>query len=470
MIHHNNLKTRQALSLSSVFTALGFTSPGLTALVLAALVSQGIQAAESPWRLNDALNLPEGFSLSGTHRSRFENITENVRQGTSKNDQVFAFRTILNAEYRSGQFSTQLELMDSRQSGATRDSIIGNGVVNTLDILQATLNYSLNDNNNTRIKLGRFTADWGSRRLIARNRFRNTLNAFDGIEVRQQTASGNSYRYMATRPVRRLPDDRASLLDNDREADDSSRALSLYGIHATLPNLFEALTSEVYFYALREQDTPSINTRDRNLDTLGFRVFSAPALRTFDFELESIFQDGKLRSNATTRNSKLDHRAFFQYAMLGYSFDMPSRWRLQLELDYGSGDNNPFDGDNERFDSLFGVTTFEFGPGGLYGVFSRSNLISPGLRLTGNPTSRINLMLSFRHFWLAESRDSWGSTGLRSLSGDAGSYLGQHLESRIRWDIVPGNARIEGGLILLNAKNLSDNNSEFVYAGVELTF
>jgi hypothetical protein len=48
--------------------------------------------------------------------------------------------------------------------------------------------------------------------------------------------------------------------------------------------------------------------------------------------------------------------------------------------------------------------------------------------------------------------------------------LGQHLESRIRWDIVPGNARIEGGLILLNAKNLSDNNSEFVYAGVELTF
>lgn len=442
----------------------------LGALSLLLIVSPCL-SAETPWRLSEAFTLPEGLFLNGSQRTRFENINENVRPGTSINDQVLVFRTILNAEYQREQFSAQVELMDSRQELATRDSILGTGVVNALDVLQAALKYTLGDRNQTQIKLGRFTADWGSRRLIARNRFRNTLNAFDGVEVYQQTPGGNEYRFMASRPVRRLPGDRASLLDNDREADESSRALSLYGAHATLPGLLESLTTEVYLYSLHEQDTREIATRNRRLNTLGFRLFSTPTPGALDFELESVFQAGEQRSNSANINIlDEDHRAHFQYAMLGYTFDRPSRLRLQFELDYASGDDSPFDNNSERFDSLFGVTTFEFAPGGLYGAFSRSNLISPGIRITGNASDRVNLMLSYRHFWLAEKRDSWGSTGLRDASGESDSYLGQHLETRVRWDIVPGNVRIESGLVLLHAQNLSNNDSTFFYGGATFTF
>ena len=86
------------------------------------------------------------------------------------------------------------------------------------------------------------------------------------------------------------------------------------------------------------------------------------------------------------------------------------------------------------------------------------------------PWENINLMASYRHFWLAEEKDSWGRTGLRDTSGDSDSYLGQHLQLRVRWDIIPGNVRIETGAIFLQAKNLSDKNTEYFYAGTTFTF
>ncbi len=95
-----------------------------------------------------------------------------------------------------------------------------------------------------------------------------------------------------------------------------------------------------------------------------------------------------------------------------------------LEFDYASGDSDPLDQDSGRFDSLYGVTTFEFGPSEIYGVFSRSNLITPGIRVTANPRQNLNLMASYRHFWLAEDTDSWGRTKLQDSSGDTKSYLG----------------------------------------------
>lgn len=119
-------------------------------------------------------------------------------------------------------------------------------------------------------------------------------------------------------------------------------------------------------YALREKDTRTVNTRNRRLTTTGFRVFSRPTAGQFDFDLESVLQTGEQRSNSSASNLlDQDQNAFFHYAILGYSFDLPSRLRIMFEFDYASGDGDPFDGDSERFDSLFGVTTFEFRPAGM---------------------------------------------------------------------------------------------------------
>lgn len=445
-------------------------NPLLFALFLI-LTAAGSNAAEGPWRLNDALELDQGFSLGGVQRTRYEHISDNVQPGTSPNDQVVAIRTLLNAQYRRGGFSSQLELMDARQELADEDSVLGNGTVNALSILQANVGYSFGSENNTNVRFGRFSEDWGSRRLMARNRFRNTINAFDGLVVHHQGSAGSETRFMASQVVRRLPADKPSLLDNEYEGDESSAAQRFYGVHTTLPELFSNLTTEFYFYALREKDSSDVRTRNRRINTAGFRLRSAATPGAYNFEIESVVQNGERRaSTAATDVSDLDHRAYFQYLMLGYSFDVPSRLRLMLEFDYASGDSDPFDQDNERFDSLFGPTTFEFGVVGLYNPFNRSNLMTPGLRLEANPMENVGVMASYRHFWLAEEKDSWGRTGLRDVTGDSGSYLGQHLQLRIRWDIFPGNLRIETGAILLQAKNLSDNNADYFYVGSTFTF
>ena len=433
------------------------------------------ESPNGPWRLNDALGIARGFSLSGVQRTRYESIADNVRPGTSANDQVMAIRTILNAQYQNGSFSSQLELVDARQELADRDSVLRNSTVNSLDVLQANIGYTFGSENSTNVRFGRFSEDWGSRRLMARNRFRNTINSFDGAVVHHQGSNGSELRAMATQVVRRLPTDFNSLLDNDRESDESSDAQRFYGIHGSYPNLFESFSSrirsEFYLYSLREKDTSEVNTRNREMETLGLRIRATPTVNKFDFEIESVIQIGERRSSTATSNlNDLDHEAFFHYLSLGYSFDVPSNLRLLFEFDYASGDSDPSDQDYERFDSLFGPTTFEFGVVGLYNPFNRSNLMTPGLRLTADLHEDISLMASYRHFWLAEEKDSWGRTGIRDTSGDSGNYLGQHLQLRVRWDVIPGNLRIETGTIFLNAKNLSNKNTKYFYMGTTFTF
>ena len=204
---------------------------------------------------------------------------------------------------------------------------------------------------------------------------------------------------------------------------------------------------------------------------MGFRLRKPPRAGEFEFEIETIFQTGKRRgSTAATDTTNLDHRAYFQYLMLGYTFDVPSNLRLQIELDYASGDNDPFDQNTERFDSLFGPTTFEFAVVGLYDPFNRSNILTPGIRLFADISTDVSLMASYRHWWLADAQDSWGRTGLRDRSGRSGRYLGQHLQLRLRWDVIPGNLRIETGGVYLDAKNLSSKEPKYFYTSATFTF
>lgn len=428
-------------------------------------------AADAPWRLNDALNLPEGFSVSGTHRTRMESLSNNVRLGTSKNDEILTFQTFLNTRYDKDGFGVQVELIDVRQALADVDSILDSTTINTLDIQQANVSYRFGASDNSSVKVGRFSADYGSRRFIARHRFGNAPNAFDGVEFQQRGASGYDLRLMATQPVRRLPNSRADILDNERESDRSRSGVKFYAAYLTLPELREDISLDLFAFALREKDSSSVNTRNRNHETVGFRLQRAPALEQTNFEIESAYQNGTRRGSTSVFDRiDLDHEAFYQYLMFGYSLPGLSRTRVMLEYSYASGDKNPFDTNSEAFDSLFGVTTFEFGPTGIYGVIDRHNISSPGVRVVTYPKTGVELMLSYRHFWLAQARDSLGRTGRQDATGRTDEYMGQHLEARVRWDVMPGNVRIETGGAWLHTENLADENTLFAYAAATFSF
>ncbi len=425
-------------------------------------------AAETAWRLQDALSPPEGFSLGLVHGSRFESINGNPHAGASADDSMIVMRTLLDARYRRDGVEAQLELYDARQQLADDDAFVTNTAFNALEVLQATLRFDLPRDGG--IRLGRFTTDWGSRRFLARNRFRNAINAFDGFEWIQPLANGAVMRLLGSQVVRRLPADRRGLLDNKRVADESSSAQRFHAASLSLPSAAAPFNTDLFFFSLRESDSPGAQTRDRRIHSAGLRLLQTPASGAFDFELESLLQFGESKAAAGRADpAALDHRAFFQYAAAGYSFS--NSLRAVLEIDYASGDKDPFDLENGRFNSLFGVTTFEFGVVGLYQPFSRANLVTPGIRLFADPRPDLNIMVSWRHFWLEEERDSWGRTGRRYSGREkADSYLGRHLEYRIRWEAIPGNLQVDTGAILLNAEGLVETDTRYAYFGLVLTF
>ena len=445
------------------------------ALASCALVSVPSSAADaSAWRLDQSLDLPEGLSLSGAFRSRFENARNSVRSGTP-NDQVLTFRTRIDARYKENGRVWQFEVMDARQQYADADGILGTGDVNALDIQQASVKLALGSEATT-LKLGRFTSDYGSRRLVARPIYRNTFNAFDGLEFTHTAPNGNQVAVLATQPVQRLPTDKASVLDNDFEWDKSSNNRRFYGVFTTQPaplagktgGYFDRLRTEAYYFSLREKSDTIL---DSSINTLGLRAEVRAQPGQFDFEVEGILQRGdNTRITADGNVSRGDHRAEYAFFELGYSFAVPSRLRVLFEIDYGSGNDLETPQRQERFNQLFGVTAFAYGPTGFYGVFNASNIITPGLRASFNPIAGLNLMASYRHFWLADRRDSLGRTKQSDPSGLTDSYMGQHLDLRARWDVSPLSIRIEVGAVIYKPKGFQERNSVFTYGGAELTF
>ena len=116
------------------------------------------------------------------------------------------------------------------------------------------------------------------------------------------------------------------------------------------------------------------------------------------------------------------------------------------QYDYASGDEDPLDGQMERFDTLYGARSFELGPSGIYGPFVRGNLESVGVLGIFRLAPRWTLMATLRGFWLASKTDEWIAAELRDEAGASGDYIGRQLESWLVWDALPERLTLQLGL------------------------
>jgi hypothetical protein len=236
-------------------------------------------------------------------------------------------------------------------------------------------------------------------------------------------------------PVSRLPNTAGEILDDVHKFDEEDNQTWFSGGFLELANLGFDINGELYLYHLDEGDSINNLTRNRRYFTPGMRFYIKPAAASFDFQLETIGQFGTVRATTASTDAKnLDHIAWFQHADVGYTFNMPWKPRFALEYDYASGDENPNDDQDQRFDTLYGARRFDFGPTGIYGAFARSNINTPGYRINLAPRSNVQLGISHRFFWLASSKDAWTTAGLQDKSGNTNSYVGQQLELTARWD------------------------------------
>ncbi|MFT4588150.1 MAG: hypothetical protein ACI8QF_002250 [Limisphaerales bacterium] len=446
MMHRfSQLKPSAASSIPCVILAL-------SALLLSSADSQ----AAEPWRLDNQLNTPDWFRFSGEYRVRYETLDGQFRTTGIRGDQALATRLLLEAALDYKTLTLVGELADSRQYLNDAGSPLNSGMVNTLEPLQAYLRWDaselLDGDQKASLTLGRQSFDLGSRRLFARNRYRNTLNAFNGARAQWTFSGGQSLQAMYLFPVHRLPTSRASLLDNDSQLDRESFDYQFWGAFFDTPTLPWNSTGEFYLFGLHENDDAKRSTRNRQLITPGFRVHRKPARGALDYQLESVFQFGRSRATTAAADTRdLAHLAHFQHLTLGYTFDSTWSPRVAFQYDYASGDSNPADGQNNRFDTLFGARRFEHGPTGVFGAFARGNINSPGYRLILKPRANLELMAAHRLYWLASDTDAWTTSGLRDATGAAGHFVGNQIEARARWDVFPKNLRLEAGVARLFA-------------------
>ncbi|MDD5578152.1 MAG: alginate export family protein [Methylobacter sp.] len=444
----------------------------------------GSDKYEKPvWNLHDTLGLPDWLSVSLEQRTRYETQEGTFRANTRGGDQQIALQTDLWLEAHLGSFRAGTEFLDARAL-ATDSGSVSNGLNNThanpADFIQGYLAWAEQNlffsGIGAEVMAGRQTLNFGSRRLVARNAFRNTINTFTGGRLRLTDYSHWQFNGFVTMPVIRYPTAAADILNDVIQFDKEDTHTLFSGGFLELYNLGWDINSEVYLYHLDESDSTRNLTRNRRYFTPGVRVFIKPAKAKFDFQGEIMGQLGTVRATTAANDSRnLNHAAWSHHLDVGYTFDMPWSPRFALEYDYASGNKNPNDGTDQRFDLLFGARRFDFGPTGMYGAFYRSNINTPGVRINVAPRADVQFILAHRAFWLASASDCWGGstcTGtsliLRPKAGGSGDYVGQQLELSARWDLN-GSLNLETGWAHL-FKGQFAKNAQSAPAGIDVDY
>lgn len=379
----------------------------------------------SKWNchLKTGLHLPDWIDLALENRTRFESVGRPWRAdqvvGNGATDAQVALRSRLRVGLGGdGPFRFLFEGQDSRSLlNGDRGDFRDTTTVNEFDILQLlgslTVKNVLGTGLRTDVHFGRMTMNFGQRRLIARNDFRNTSNAFDGLHWQLKQDQTWLLRAFLVEPVIR------DFVTLDRQ---NNKSL-FWGTYVESRH-FPWLQLDAYYLGLNDIRLANVATH-RTYSTFGGRLYKDPKPGEPDYEIETAWQVGT--KGAT------DHFAHFQHVELGYTLN--ARWtpRLLFQFDYASGDHKPGDSQNDGFDTLFGARRWEYGPTGIFLPFFRTNLISPGWRLVVTPAPNVIVQVKHRVWHLAQSKDFFGSSGLRDITGNSGSALGHDVELQTQY-------------------------------------
>jgi len=394
------------------------------------------QAKQEPWRetadellidssqvrwhryLRALAGTPEWLDIGFAHRMRYESLTNNFRKGLDENINGFAIRTRLRAGADWKMFRVLLEGQNSSDvtDQSTATGTIANSLFSTDRLLQAFLAVKFDNvfatGLRTDVHLGRMTMDFGARRLIARNEFRNTTNTFEGIHWNLADERVWRTRAFVVKPVAETFGVLTPVADT-----------LFWGVQYE-DRRQPWMLLDLYYFGI---DGGASQGQQRTLGTYGIRYFRSAEVSQLDYEGESAFQEG-------TRNG-LDHFAHLQHFQVGYTFNVPMQPRVIAQYEYASGTSDPNSGKSGTFDTLFGARRPEYGPTSIFGPFFRSNISSPGIRLEAQTQRGFDLTLKWRAWYLAQAKDAWVGSGLQDPTGAAGNYLGQDVEIRARWNL-----------------------------------
>src|SRR5215831_3767444 len=448
------------------------------------LLSDGflVTLPQSRFHLDQALHVPDWLHLGLDFRTRYEAFSQPIRKNETTGGAQLSERTDVNVEMRYKPFKFHAEFLDARPL-YNYGVVVSNTMEDQNDVLQLygslwTDNF-LGSGLPTELQIGKFTQAFGKIRLIARSLYSNVPYSFVGAHWSLGTLTDWQIRAFAMRPV----------LNQQTSPDTVNTHTNFYGI-SYLDQRLPWLHTELYaFYIKQEsqaQGTSGLNQeqttegRVPNLTTLGFRVFQPAAKGAFDYEIESAYQFG--RSALQPGSPPLRTFAYFQHGELGYTFNLPWAPVIRLEYDYASGDKDPTDNHNGRFDPLFGTYTSSFTAAGIWTLFKRSNINSPGYFVSVEPMNDLHAFFKHRFWWLAQAKDEFQGANLQDPTGQAGTYLGSELDVRLAWTVSPNLLLEAGWLYLIKGSYYSnllkqgvpgspnDKNTDYVFLSMRLFF
>jgi hypothetical protein len=383
------------------------------------------QRKELEWTryVKTGTHLPDWIDLGLENRTRFESYDHpwraNQAIGGGGTDAQLALRSRVRVGLGgNGPFRFLFEGQDSRAlSNDEPGDFRNNTTVNQFDILQLLGSLTVNNVGGsglrTDLHFGRMTLDFGKRRYVARNDFRNTTNAFDGVHW--QIGEGKIWRFRAfwVEPVIR---------DLVRLDEQTARSV-FWGAYVESEHI-PWFNVNAYYFGLNDQQLQNKNLH-RTYNTYGLRLFKSPAMNEFDYEFEGAVQTGHL--------GNVEHFAYNPNVEAGYTLNLPWTPRFLAQYVYASGSRTPGGSQNGNFDPLFGARRFDLNPTGIWGPFFRSNISSPGWRLILQADENLTLTVKQRFWYLAEVTAALSGSGLQDPTGGSGNYLGHDLELRAQW-------------------------------------
>lgn len=353
------------------------------------------------------------------HRTRFERRDDDYRRPRLDSDNQFLLRsrTYLGIREIIDPLRFGLEFQDSRQFHSRYPD---NGRdIDEAEIVQMFLELYFEDalgkGYPLRFQFGRMSFDYVDRRLVGRQRWGNTTNAYDGFRLQLGKPTADwQLDFLAVQPVERFM----------RQFNHGDDERWLFGLVGAWRRWHRYITLEPYWFIL-DENRKLPTSADRTIHTMGLHVFGPIGDTGFDYDLNNTFQFGD--------DGERRHCAYAMYGEVGYTFAHEWKPRLSFSTYYGSGDRNPDDGASQRFDRMFGPGH----PWSMTDCFHWQNVICPKVRLEFAPLDKLRLDTAYGGYWLASDSDSWVIPGRRDRTGQSGSFVGHEIDVRMRYKIDP---------------------------------
>lgn len=386
------------------------------------------------------------------YRFRYEYRDNDFRRSRDSIDEPFLLRTrgYLGVKNILDPLRFAIEVEDARRNHSQFTREFDTRDINYAEPIQAYVELYFDETplgkdglGNARtlsIKAGRQAFEYLDRRLLARNEWRNTTNNFQGVRATiGQQSNDWQVDILALKPIQRLT----------TSLDEVDHAQDFYGVIGDWRRWSAYVTLQPYYLLLKQDGdkvkydtngkTAAANTKiDREIHTAGLRAYGMVSKSGWDYDLSYTQQWGyqDRLSNAGVFIEELDHDAYAYNAEIGYTFQHP--WKPRVSAFYGvaTGDKNPTDGNNERFERLFGFAR----PWSNNDYIQIENVRTPKLRLEFEPPVAwlpgLKMDAGFGWYRLASARDRWNAaSNLRDTSGRSGKDMGREFDVLARFPL-----------------------------------